>query len=98
MARLTSQLRSAAVALDMAMRIVRLASQMRRGACFSPADRLDRRRSSHELLRDRGATPGREAIFRFLRRGALPAFHDHKYRVFRQMQRDFETYRDLMRR
>jgi hypothetical protein len=62
MARLTSHLRSAAVAWDTAMRIVRLASQMRRGACFSPADRSDRRRSSHELMRDRGATPGREAI------------------------------------
>ena len=80
MARLSLHLRSAVVALDTATRIDRLASQMRRGACCSPADRSNRRWSGHELMRNRGATPGREAILWFLRRGALRAFHERKGR------------------
>ena len=44
------------------------ASQMRRGARRGPGDRSDRRRSSHEAMLERGATPGREAIVRFPRR------------------------------
>jgi hypothetical protein len=46
MARLTSHLWSAAFALETAMRIVRLASQMRRGACCGPASDVEVARPS----------------------------------------------------
>jgi hypothetical protein len=58
MARLTSQLWSAAVALDTAMRTIRLVGQTRRGVCNSATDRSDEpaaaSRTNAQRQQDRG--------------------------------------------